>query len=168
MDIEVREITGTQHVCETFRLRFEVWNAETPLRAHVREIGLITDEHDVHSRHWAAFLDCQLVAAARMCIHGTQDETPDGPAFDGMSLPPPVATLNRLIVHPSARSRGLATSLDKCRIAAARAGGAMCVVGTFPPSRVAGLERNGFRLLGQPWVPHYAETFVFQAMALIF
>jgi GNAT superfamily N-acetyltransferase len=167
-DVEVHEITGTYHVHATFRLRFEVWNAETPLRAHIRQIGLITDEHDVHARHWAAFIDSRMVAAARMCIHGTQVDTPDGPAFDGMSLPPPVATLNRLIVHSSARGRGVASTLDETRIAAARAGGANCVVGTFPPSRIATLERNGFRSLGQPWIPHYAESFVSQAMVMIF
>ncbi len=167
MVIEVREITGTHHVIDTFRLRFEVWDAETLLHSHIREARLITDIHDEHARHWGAFRGEELVAAARMCIHRNQAETPDGPAFSEMLLPSPVATLNRLIVHSSARGQGLASALDESRVAAARTAGASCVVGTFPPSRVSGLQKNGFRLIGKQWIPHYAESFVSQAMILL-
>ncbi len=168
MNLELREITGTPHVPATFRLRYDVWNAELLLRAEVNEAGLITDEHDAHARHWAVFNDGEIVAAARMCIHKNLVDTPDAPAFSGMMLHSPVATLNRLVVHRSARHFGAASLLDDQRISAARADGANCIVGTFPTSRVPALKKRGFCLNGQIWTPTYADAFISYAMVLDF
>jgi GNAT superfamily N-acetyltransferase len=137
------------------------------LRPKVREQGFITDEHDAHARHWAAFCGDEIVAAARMCIHHSQEDTPDGPAFDRICLPVPVATLNRLVVLPSARNLGLGSRLCRDRIEAAKKEGAMCVVGTCTDSRVASLEGFGFRTTGQHWTPIHAESQVVHAMVLV-
>jgi GNAT superfamily N-acetyltransferase len=166
MDLDLREITDTPHVPETFRLRYEVWDSEALLRPQVKAARLITDEHDAHARHWAVFHDGVMHAAARMCIHDVQAATPDAAAFLKETLSAPIATLNRLIVHPRFRNLGAAAALDDCRISAARRDGAKCVVGTFPASRIASLERLGFRLTGQLWTPNHAETFVAHAMVL--
>jgi Acetyltransferase (GNAT) domain len=91
-DIQVREITGTDLVPTTFRLRYEVWSAETKLLPSIQNKRLITDEHDAHAGHWAAFEGNEIVAAARMCIHDEQEESPDAPAFSKIRLPAPVST----------------------------------------------------------------------------
>jgi GNAT superfamily N-acetyltransferase len=164
----LREITNTRWVARTFSLRFEVWNAETTLRPQVREQQLIADEHDARARHWAAFCGDEVVAAARMCIHQNQAESPDAPAFSEICLPVPVATVNRLVVHPSLRNRGLGSKLCKFRIEAAKQDGAKCVVGTFTEERIASLEKFGFRLTGHRWTPNHAESLVAYAMVLKF
>lgn len=165
--LALREITETNWVAKTFSLRFVVWNAETTLRPQVRDQGLISDEHDAHARHWAAFCGDEMVAAARMCIHTDQRESPDAAAFFQICLPVPVATMNRLIVHPSARNRGLASKLCQCRVEAAKHEGAKCVVATATGKRIVSLEKLGFRLTGTEWIPKYAESLVTHGMALM-
>lgn len=148
-NLQLCEITGSIIVPRTFRLRYEVWNQEeTELRSDIHAQGLITDGHDAHARHWAVFDGERIVAAARMCIHPHQDETPDFPAFSQVRLVTPVVTINRLVVHHLARKLGLASKLDKCRVDAARKDGAKCVVGTAVENRIASLEKLGFRLVG--------------------
>lgn len=164
----LQEITGTHWVSRTFTFRFEVWSAETTLRHQILEQGLIADTHDEHARHWAAFCGNQMVAAARMCIHADQRESPDAAAFGQICLPVPIATINRLVVHPSARNLGMASKLCECRVEAARKDGARCVVGTPIGARIASLEKLGFRLAGTEWVPNYAESLVTHAMVLVF
>lgn len=168
-DLLVREITGTGFVPQTFRLRYEIWKDEAALKPEIHARGSITDEHDAHARHWAVLQEERIVAAARMCIHDLQEETPDSPAFSQIRLRSPIATLNRLVVHRSVRRRGLAALLDVCRIGAARRVGAECVVGTAAQARIPSLERLGFRrLLGSKWVMAYAESLEFHAMVLNF
>lgn len=87
----LEEITGhCVHVARSLRLRYEIWRAETDLRPDVLAAGLISDPHDAHARHWAAFDRDEMVAAARMCLHDQQEETPDAPAFAHLRLPTPV------------------------------------------------------------------------------
>jgi len=167
-DLRPREITGTAFVPQTFLLRYEVWSSETILKPEVLAKGLIEDDHDLHARHWAVFDGGKIVAAARMCVHNQQEDTPDFPAFSQVRLPIPIATINRLVVHESARNLGLAMMLDKCRIEAARNDGAKCVVGTPAASRIRSLERQGFELTGERWIPHYAESLTTHAAVLMF
>jgi predicted GNAT family N-acyltransferase len=166
-EIQIREITGTEFVALTFRLRFEVWREETDLTNEVLSKGLITDGHDDHARHWAAFNELKMVAAARMCIHDGQEESPDAPAFSKIRLPAPVATINRLVVAPLARKFGLARQLDERRIFAARSDGAKCIVGTAAPARIAPLTRLGFRVTGEQWIQYYCKSIVMEGMVLM-
>jgi predicted GNAT family N-acyltransferase len=160
------EITGSELVPRTFRFRYEIWSRGAELRADLHSQGLITDEHDLHARHWAVFDGDKLVAAARMCVHDQQNDSPDFVAFSQVQLPIPVATINRLVVHPSARKLGLAYKLDHCRIEAAKKDGAKCVVGTAVQERIAPLQRLGFKLIGSQWVQPYAVSLLFHAMVL--
>ena len=160
------EITGTPLVQETFKLRYQVWSVETALRPDVIAKGLITDGHDAHARHWAFLSGQEIVAAARMCVHQCQEETPDSPAFTGAKLRLPVATINRLVVHQSVRNCGLARQLDMCRIEAAKRHGAKCVVGTAINGRIASLIKLGFRRTGAQWTQPYSLSAVFHAMVL--
>ncbi len=167
-EFRVEEITGTDLVALTYELRYRVWSGETPLLPHIQKQGLIVDEHEIHARHWAAFEGDQIVAAARMCIHEVQEESPDAPAFSKIRLPTPVATLNRLVVLRSVRKLGLANQLDHCRILAAKSDGAKCVVGTFAPARIAAVEKLGFHLTGEQWTQSYCESPAMHGMVLLF
>ena len=162
----LREITNTEWVPRTFRLRYEVWNVETTLLPHIQKQGLITDEHEAHARHWAVFDGDEMVAAARMCIHDVQEGSPDASTFSPIPLLTPVATINRLVVVPSARNLGLAKQLDECRIYAARSNRAKCIVATAAPTRIAALQRLGFRLT-EEWIqPSFCESPMMQGMIL--
>jgi predicted GNAT family N-acyltransferase len=128
---------------------------------------MIADRHDEHARHWAAFIGDEIVAAARMCVHDEQEQSPDASAFSKIRLPAPIATINRLVVVPSARKSGLAEQFDKSRIIAAKSEGAKCIVGTAAPARIEALERLGFRLTGEQWIQSYCESPAMHAMVLM-
>src|ERR1700733_50527 len=145
LGFDIREITDTVNVATTFRLRFDIWNSETELKAVTKASAEIRDAHEDHARHWAAFRNEEMVASARMCVHSDLTESPDIGIFMDVELSTPVATLNRLVVHASARGVGLAARLDECRISAAVAQGARSIVGSFPEYRIATLEKRGFR-----------------------
>ena len=166
-EFRVEEITGTDLVPTTFRLRYDVWSAETPLLPHVLKHQLITDEHDAHARHWAAFEGNKMVAAARLCIHDAQEESPDAPAFLHIRFPTPIATINRLVVMPAARKRGLALQFDELRLSAAKSAGAKCVVGTAAPVRISALKSLGFHLTGGLWIQPYCESLAMHGMVLM-
>jgi len=166
-DVQVREITGTEHVPLTFRLRYEVWKDEAELTASVRAQEQITDGHDEHARHWAAFDNGDMVAAARMCIHTLQEQTPDAEAFKAMKLRVPIATINRLVVKKRWRKSGIAGQFDIQRIEAAREGRAACVVGTAFDWRVASLEKYGFVRTEYRWTMPYLKSLTARAMVLI-
>ena len=167
-DVQIREITGTDHVPLAFPLRYEVWKDEADLTATVRTQKLITDEHDEHARHWAAFDDGEMVASARMCIHRMQDETPDAATFKEIVLPSPIATINRLVVKKGWRHAGLARQFDLLRVEAAREGSAACVVGTAFDWRIASLHSCGFKLTQYQWTMPYMESLMGRGMILIF
>jgi hypothetical protein len=164
--LRLREITHTSCVFLSFRLRFDVWNSETELKSATTASSEIRDAHDDHARHWAVFRDEEMVASARMCVHNRLADTPDYGALLGIELDAPVATLNRLVVHQGARRDGLATRLDECRISAALAVGARCIVGTVPEYRIPALKKLGFRMTGQRWIPEYAQSMFCYAMVL--
>lgn len=166
LGFDIREITGTAHVPATFRLRFDIWNSETELKAVTKASAEIRDAHEDHARHWATFRSGQMIASARMCVHDHLTNSPDSGVFRGIELDSPVATLNRLVVHASARGLGLAASLDEIRISAALAEGAHTVIGSFPEYRIPALQKRGFRLTGQRWIPSYAESIFTYAMVL--
>jgi GNAT superfamily N-acetyltransferase len=163
---DLREITGTSTVEDTFRFRYEVWSGQIELALEVQSTGIISDLHDVHARHWAVFVGENMVASARMCIHEFQDETPDEKAFREIKLPSPIATINRLVVHKTARGFGLSRHLDACRINAARQQGANCMVGTASKERIDGLQRMGFRLTPFTFNHFYSPSCTFYGMIL--
>jgi GNAT superfamily N-acetyltransferase len=166
LGFDIREITDTVNVAATFRLRFDIWNSETELKAVTKASAEIRDAHEDHARHWAAFRNEEMVASARMCVHKHLADSPDSGVFLGIELNAPVATLNRLVVHASARGVGLAARFDESRISAAIDEGARSIVGTFPEYRISALEKRGFRLTGQRWIPAYAESILCYAMVL--
>jgi len=143
---EVAEITGTEIVPLTYELRYRVWSKEASLVDSIQEMGVICDEHDTHARHWAAF-SCQgtLVASARLCVHEKWQDVPEGDCYKELELTGPIASINRLIVEPSARNCGIAKKLDLQRIEAAKEAGASCIVAA-PTSdlRILALKRLGF------------------------
>lgn len=164
--IQIREITASEVVPLTFRLRFEVWSDETQLTARVRAQRILSDQHDLHARHWAAFDGDEMVAAARMCIHSLREESPDAQIFHEMPIPVPVATNNYLVVKRAFQRRGIARQLDIFRIHAAREGNAACVVLTTLDRRIGQLEQLGFKLTKFRCTPSFAESIVASGMVL--
>ena len=145
-DIQIREITDSCHVALTFRLRYDVWCEIAVVKSEFRELRVISDKHDEHARHWAAFDGDDIVASARMCVHDVQADCPDAEIFCHEQLPTPVGTINRLVVQEKWRNLGIASQLDGRRIQAARDDRAKCLVVSTSGRRLEALQNCGFRL----------------------
>ncbi|RFC41737.1 MAG: hypothetical protein DVB28_002213 [Verrucomicrobia bacterium] len=155
--MEVREFFSLDAdlLAKVGRLRVEAWETET---ARAAERSVWVDEFERVAWHWVVFRDGLPVAAARLSLHDALTEVPDSESYAGVfSTPPetPIASLNRLVVHPSARGNGLSRQLDLVRIEAAeRLGARVAILSTASGQRrVAQLVDLGFVFVG------YGPTF---------
>jgi GNAT superfamily N-acetyltransferase len=131
------------------RLRFQVWEHEGAILSRIEE-QKIADKHDDHGIHWGVFHGDEMVGAARLCLHGRVDDAPDAALFCSLSLPTPVASMNRLVVLKKHRGQGLGRRLDELRVREARDQGAKtCIVAPVDDeNRVRSLEDQGFIFIG--------------------
>jgi GNAT superfamily N-acetyltransferase len=143
---------------QIFEFRESIWRNEPNfIDVHKWDPASLRDAHDVHGLHWIITVKKLIVAAARLCIHHDARDLPDFDAFHHLiaNIPAPFASLNRLVVHPSMRRRGLSRALTNVRIDAARSQGAKTIIVEAAPDRVPGLREFGFVELGYsaalPW-----------------
>jgi len=144
----VRSTLDASELDEVYRLRATVWRAAG---FSVATGDRWQDAHDVHAHHVIAVADHEIVAAARICLHGRLDELPDAHVYAGLSTNGPVAALNRLVAQPRVRGLGVSRRLDESRLQWAKAAGVETVVANVVAStgmsRVRSLEEQGFRRL---------------------
>ena len=167
----LREITGDANLLEqVYILRVSAWRTQATIDSGIVEWR---DRFDQDGRHWA-FICCNApVAAVRLTIHDNVLDIPDAEVFDGIlpaDTPLPIASYNRMVVHPSHRGMGLSSRLDEVSISAARDMGAACLVGSTGSvhgnkRRVESMLRLGFNSCGcgnsyarVPYVPDSAPT----------
>jgi len=87
-EFRVEEITGTDVVPLTYEFRYRVRSKEIRLIDSLHQMGIICDEHESRSRHWAAFSwEGILGASARLCIHDSQQHVPDSWICNPSKLP---------------------------------------------------------------------------------
>lgn len=150
--VDIREITRIDPILleEIGRLRVIAW---CTVIEKASELDIWLDAFDPAARHWVVFQGNSVVAAARMTIHPSLDEVPDAESYAGMFPEPPaapIASLNRLVVHPSARGQGLSKALDQARLEAAeRLGCRSALLSTASgPNRVRQVQGWGFEWVG--------------------
>ena len=98
--------------------------------------------------HWGVFDGSRLVGAARLCLHETVAEAPDGDLFAGLNIPAPIASMNRLVVATGHRGRGIAKELDQMRIRQGLEWGVRAIIvapKVNSQSRIRSLEAQGFQ-----------------------
>ena len=163
----IREVAPDAATLERIgRLRVAVWEAEGSLAPDYACRGVWLDEFDPAGRHWVAEApDGALVACARLTVHADAAASPDGRIWldAGLPLPTPVANIAKLVVHRDARGHGLASELNRLRLAAAAAMGARMLTVTASKANARLLAGLGFRDTGvvvvfpnRPGVPFHA------------
>jgi hypothetical protein len=161
------EVVTSQDVLETIaKLRVQAWSANGELPSFIANQDIRNDEHERHGIHLVVMSDGCPVAAAKTCIHQTPQECPEPESLLGYEdqLVPPIATFNRLVVHPDFRRLGFSLLLTKQRIAIAREKkcGSIVVVAERP-SRMRQLEDLGFNRLGPTKIRYvsFAESILY-------
>lgn len=138
---------------EIGRLRIIAWeyDGERPsIAAGCGDVWL--DEHDSHAHHWVIKKNGVLLAAARLCVHNSKDALPDAASLSDFlhKILFPAAFFNRLVVHPSARGKGLASKIDDERLRfAAKQGAKLALIHTHNPLRLKQLQASGWSILGE-------------------
>jgi GNAT superfamily N-acetyltransferase len=148
-EILVAEVTEFVPLDAIRRLRVRAWAAEGLLPPGTLPDGTLEDPLDQSGRHWVVRVGYVLAAAARLTIHPTGHQLPDQDQRlpETVALPGPVAALNRLVVCPEYRGRGLARLLDQARVGAARSARCRFAVVAAHGSRVAALQAFGFTVV---------------------
>jgi hypothetical protein len=143
-----RKITDPSILERIYELRVTCWRA----RGNATDgISSWTDAYDLDAQHWAILAGERPIAAARLTIHTQLCDVPDAYIYGDVlpALPSPIGSINRCVVHPEFKNRGLSRILDEVRITAARQLRAKCVVASVNQDRRArSLETAGFKLIG--------------------
>ena len=109
------------------------------------------DALDTHAtaRHWAVEDGGRIVAAARVVLLGSIEESGQ-PDLARFALPAgrPWGYLSRLVIAPAFRGLGLAGKFDQARMSFLRDSGAAFALAASFPARVARLHRQGWQQLG--------------------
>jgi GNAT superfamily N-acetyltransferase len=152
-DLQLVEIAASdaamlEHIGE---LRVRAWRANATFDPAMRTWR---DEWDRSARHWAVLRGGEPVAAARFSVHTGLQDVPHREHYMSVladAPPAPVASLNRLVVDPSARGLGLSKQLDDVRLSAAEAMGCRTAVGVAHDyvRRIRPLEAEGFVVVGE-------------------
>lgn len=163
-DWQPREVRDEDILEEIFKLRYSVWHDEGALDIKALPPdcdGKWSDEMDAISRHWVveaptietdSQFSTSLAGAARMTIFPFSDPSSrDVVVFEraGVELHYPTADLGRLVVGKAFRSRGIAQSLNRARIEAARQSGVRTVIATASEANARQLFKLGFRDTGE-------------------
>ncbi len=147
-------------------LRIRAWRNEPGVDPRFFAQSTWIEPLDQTAHHWVVTHNDEVVAAARMTFHSTIDDVPY------MQLVPTehrqalrhrsLASINRLVVDPRFRGRGLARQLDLVRLDLARQLGAEVVVAQPQLSRLNSLSRLGFdHLCGLNSTPEMPERPLF-------
>lgn len=142
------EVTGQTILEDIYKLRVTAWREKMAIPSHVGRWKEATD--DV-ARHWAILMGNIPIAAARLSIHSSLTEVPDSECLEGVlaSLPAPICSINRCVVHPDYWGMGFARKLDKVRLDTARQLGCKSIVATVSDAkRAKTLASYGFRYVG--------------------
>lgn len=143
----VQQLIYPDRIDEIGRLRFIAWQTEKGFNAAFFSKGYWIDELDEVSFLWAITHNNKVIASARLSIHKEMGFIPwneyiPGEARDKIIFP--AASINRLVVHPAYREKGLSKPLDKVRIETAKENKVKCIIAEPVPKRYATLKKYGF------------------------
>ena len=153
MSLEHLTNPNRETLVEIGKLRIVAWEASGPRPKMAPQVGDIwTDIHDQHAHHWIVREQGCIVAAARMCVHIPVSDLPDHEnyAIYRDIFYWPVASINRLVIHPRLRRIGLPKLFDRVRIISAnRLGAKSLIASTERESRIRNLSDVGFKVVGE-------------------
>jgi len=137
---------------EIGELRVIAWRTEKGIAPDIFSQRTWLDEYDEIALHWIMLKEKFLMASARISIHPELSEIPwadNTTVYDMSFLKSPVASINRLVVHPDFRGRGLTRYLDRIRIDTAKKMGVKTIIAEPVLIRINSLIDLGFKYVGK-------------------
>lgn len=161
-NLEVKSKLTFQQRIAVDRLIFEVWSHEQKTKADVEMLtepgDPIFDPLDRKAIHVLVFEDKKVVGYGRLSLFLNAEDRFEAPSEVPFEDASRTAYISRLVVHPSARGRGIGTLIDEARISIAKAHGIETLVGcAVGLQRCESLKKVGFdvqkpvHLFENPW-----------------
>lgn len=150
-DYRLIKVQYPDHIEEIGRLRYLAWRDVKGINKEFFSKGQWIDDHDKSSHLWIIRYGDLMVATARLTIHHDFIEIPWNnciPPEAVALINPPVASINRLSIHPDFRGKGLTRPLDLVRINIAGELKVNAIIAEPVLSRFHTLERYGFQHFG--------------------
>ena len=151
-------------------LRKLVWQNSTSSKSTKEDENLWHDAFDPNGYFTLIHLKNELVASARMTLHSELQNFPGGPFYQPhvAELPPPIASFNRMVVHPEYRGLGLSNAIYRRLLTTAKESGANSIGLDCATKHVAYHEKHGFKKLGKPDPSRMFPDLEYQVMGLRF
>ena len=155
---------------EIGKFRLQVWNQETVVDTSYFQDGRWIEPLDFIARHWIVQKNGTIVSAARLTLHQTLEDNPDGYLWKRVAreVPLPVVHFCKLVVHPSMRGHGLGSLLNQVRLNAAKEMGAKSVILTASEKNTRILIPMGFEDTGIRETFPNRPGFMFRGLQYIF
>ena len=133
-------------------LRYKVWKGRGVSMKNIKEENLWLEALDNYAYLINIYAGKQLIASARMSMHAGVESLPDKALYLNLDydIPGPMASFNRLVVHPDFRGQGLSRFLVARRLNRAFMTGAQSIVLDCPENRLGSCRRLGFENMGEP------------------
>ena len=147
--LKLSEVKNLSLLKQVYELRVQAWRDKVEIPS---DADCWVDPEDSLAQHWVVLAQQMVIAAARMTIHHAVEELPDREGYMGVLdvLPAPIGSLNRCVVHPDFRHRGLSRVLDEVRISSAKSSGCRSlVICATDLQRAAAISALGFQFRGE-------------------
>jgi GNAT superfamily N-acetyltransferase len=122
-DITVRPLSSTVEIAYADALREDAWHKGRPSQhERLTAAGYFAPATASVVFHYGAFHAQDIIGVGRISKHLSVNDIPEAELYDQRFLAAvtyPVASMNRLVVHPEFRQKGIASALDQARIARA-------------------------------------------------
>ncbi|AWB68724.1 hypothetical protein C2869_21020 [Saccharobesus litoralis] len=136
------------------RFRFQQWRTANMNMSNTLKAQTWIEAQDELAWHWLSSVEGQVIASARLSIHNSLSDLPEGELYKGLDdlYPQKIASFNRLIVDEGYRGLGVAANLVQCRIEQAAYLGAKSIALDCPQHRVKAMQQVGFETVKAPQV----------------
>lgn len=151
-DYALIKVNYPEYIEDIGRLRYLAWKDVEGINRDFFSKGYWIDEWDKTSLIWIIKFNKIIIASARLSIHHNIESIPWNDCIPSEArelLITPLASMNRLIVHPDFRKRGLSRPLDLVRIHTAKEKKMKTIIAEPTTARISTIQRYGFRYYGR-------------------
>ena len=149
-------------------LRYEVWKFRGADMTNLKSKCSWGEKMDQMSYLIGVYQENKIVGTGRLSLHHNLATLPDKELYVGLDkyFEPPIASLNRIVVHPDFRRLGIGRFMVVKRMREAIRQGAKSVACDCPAERATSMEKMGFNYVGRSVYGKIFKDVKFHVMTL--